>query len=217
MGLQRFEQRLERLVEGVFTKAFRSGLQPVEIGRRLVRELDAGRTLGVRGTVAPNSFEVTLSPDDWERFAGFGDALQGELAAAVREHARDEGYHFIGPVEVEIVVNERCKRGDMKVVASIVQSAGGAVGALVLPDGERVQLGDQPAMIGRLPDCAVTLSDPQVSRHHAEVRPSEEGYRVFDLGSMNGTLVNGTRVGEHALQDGDVIRVGATSIRYEES
>ena len=62
MGLQRFERRLERLVEGGFGKAFRSGLQPVEIGRRLVRELDAGRTLGVRGTVVPNHFVVLRLP-----------------------------------------------------------------------------------------------------------------------------------------------------------
>ena len=100
MGLQRFERRLERLVEGAFTKAFRSGLQPVEIGRRLVREMDAGRTLGVRGRVAPNRFSVWLSPDDSERFSGFADALQRELQDAVREHARDENYHFIGPVEL---------------------------------------------------------------------------------------------------------------------
>ena len=87
MGLQRFERRLERLVEGAFTKAFRSGLQPVEIGRRLVRELDAGRTVGVRGMVAPNRFSVWLSAEDAERFAGFMDALQRELQDAVREHA----------------------------------------------------------------------------------------------------------------------------------
>ena len=72
-------------------------------------------------------------------------------------------------------------------------------------------------MIGRLPECAVALSDPQVSRHHAEVRPDHDGYRVVDLGSTNGTLVNGTRVAEHALRDGDEIVVGQHPIRYEES
>jgi hypothetical protein len=217
MGLQRFERRLERLVEGAFTKAFRSGLQPVEIGRRLVRELDAGRTLGVRGTVAPNRFSVWLSPEDGERFAGFTDVLQRELQDAVREHARDEQYHFIGPVEVLVGIDERRKRGDMKVDAEIVEAEGGMVGSLVLPDGRRVQLGQETAVIGRMPDCAVSLSDPQVSRHHAEVRPDHGGYRIVDLGSMNGTLVNGTRISEHPLQDGDEIVVGATSVRYEES
>jgi hypothetical protein len=217
MGLQRFERRLERLVEGAFTKAFRSGLQPVEVGRRAAREMDAGRTLGVRGTVAPNRFVVWLAPEDAERFAGFTDVLQRELQDALREHAREEGYHFIGPVEVQIEVNDRAKRGDLRVDAEIVEGEGGQVGALVLPDGRRVQLTQDVAVIGRLPECAVALSDPQVSRHHAEVRPDHDGWRVVDLGSMNGTLVNGTRIAEHVLRDGDVIVVGATSVRYEES
>src|SRR5438445_3515180 len=84
MGLQRFERRLERLVEGTFSKAFRGGgLQPVEIGRRVGRQMDTGRTLGVRGTVAPNKFTIWLSRDDLERFSGFHDALARELADAV--------------------------------------------------------------------------------------------------------------------------------------
>jgi Protein of unknown function (DUF3662)/FHA domain len=217
MGLQRFERRLERLVEGAFTKAFRSELQPVEIGRRLVRELDAGRTLGVRGRVAPNRFSVSLAPEDAERFAGFIDVLQRELQDAVREHARDEKYHFIGPVEVVIGADERRRQGDLKVVAEIVEAEDGRIGAIVLPDGRRVQLGQELAAIGRMPDCAVALSDPQVSRRHAEIRPDHDGYRIVDLGSMNGTLVNGTRISEHALRDGDEIAIGATTLRYEES
>jgi FhaA, N-terminal domain/FHA domain len=217
MGLQRFERRLERLVEGAFTKAFRSGLQPVEIGRRLVRELDAGRTLGVRGSVVPNRFSVWLSPEDADRFSGFMDALQRELEDAAREHARDEGYHFLGPVEVLVGVDERRKRGDLSIVAEIVAAEDGRNGALVLPDGRRVQLAEAVARIGRMPDCAVSLSDPQVSRHHAEVRPDHDGFRVVDLGSMNGTLVNGVRISEHVLRDGDEITIGATTIRYEES
>jgi hypothetical protein len=217
MGLQRFERRLERLVEGAFTKAFRSGLQPVEIGRRLVREMDVGRTLGVRGTVVPNEFSVRLSDEDMARFEGFHDALTTELADAAREHAREAGYHFIGPVAVTVDVDPSAKRGDLAVHAAIVEGPDGAVGALVLPDGRRVQLGDEPAVIGRMPDCTVALSDPQASRHHAEVRRAEHGYRVVDLGSTNGTLLNGSTVHDEALADGDVIVIGATSIRYEES
>ena len=71
MGLQRFERGLERLVEGVFAKAFRSGLQPVELGRRLAREMDLRRSVGVNGMVAPNHYEIALSPVDAERFASF--------------------------------------------------------------------------------------------------------------------------------------------------
>ena len=217
MGLQAFERRLERLVEGAFTKAFRSGLVPVEVGRRLVKELDAGRTVGVRGIVAPNHFTVILSPPDHERFASFQDALARELAEAAREHAREEHYHFIGPVSVDIVEDDHRRQGDLRVEARIEQGEGGWAAALVLPDGTRVPLSEAVAVIGRLPDCAVPLSDPQVSRSHAEVRPGPEGYRIVDLGSTNGTAVNGTLVHDHVLRDGDEIGVGNTLIRFEES
>ena len=103
MGLQQFEERLERLVEGTLAKPFRSNLQPVEIGRRLTREMDLHRRVGVRGLIAaPNAFAVTLSPTDVARFSNFIDALSRELSDAAREHARIEGYSFVGPVEVEI-------------------------------------------------------------------------------------------------------------------
>ncbi len=217
MGLQRFERRLERLVEGGFGKAFRSGLQPVEIGRRLVRELDSGRTLGVRGTVAPNHFTVRVAEADLVRFEGFHDALVNELCETVRENARSSDYHFVGPVEVTLVADPRFGVGDLAVDATIVAGSEGTVGALVLPDGRRVQLGDDPVRIGRLPDCAIALSDSQVSRHHAEVRRGERGFEVVDLDSLNGTTVNGAVVREHVLTDGDVINVGETAIRYEES
>jgi hypothetical protein len=217
MGLQRFERRLERLVEGGFGKAFRSGLQPVEIGRRLVRELDSGRQLGVRGTVAPNHFVVRISDTDLARFAGFHDALVAELSGTVRDSARSSDYRFVGPVDVAIEVDPRFGVGDLAVDASIVASEGGSAGSLVLPDGRRVQLGEEPVRIGRLPDCAIALSDTQVSRHHAEVRRDERGFVIVDLGSLNGTTVNEVAVQEHALADGDVISIGETAIRYEES
>jgi Protein of unknown function (DUF3662)/FHA domain len=217
MGLQRFERRLERLVEGGFGKAFRSGLQPVEIGRRLVRELDAGRTLGVRGTVVPNHFTVQLADTDLARFEGFHDAMVRELADTVRESARESNYRFVGPVEVVLVADPKAGVGDLRVIASIVESEDGSGAALVLPDGSRIQLGEDPVRVGRLPDCAIALSDSQVSRHHAEIRRAEKGFEVVDLKSMNGTLVNGAKIQEHALTDGDVISVGETAIRYEES
>jgi hypothetical protein len=217
MGLQRFERRLERLVEGGFGKAFRTGLQPVEIGRRLVRELESGRSLGVRGTVAPNRFTVRISEADRARFEGFQAALVAELTETVRDAARASNYRFAGPVEVSIAVDPRFGVGDLAVDAAIIASPDGLTGALVMPDGRRVQLGEEPVRIGRLPDCAIALSDSQVSRHHAEVRRADQGFAVVDLGSLNGTTVNGVAVQEHSLADGDVIAVGETAIRYEES
>ncbi|MDQ1511111.1 MAG: hypothetical protein QOG50_2955 [Actinomycetota bacterium] len=217
MGLQRFERRLERLVEGGFGKAFRSGLQPVEIGRRLVREMDIGRTLGVRGTVAPNEFTIQIAVADLERFDGFRESLIDELCDTAREHARESNYHFVGPVNVTFAVDPNARIGDLVVDAAIVAGPAGAPAALMLADGRRVELGEDPVRIGRLPDCAIPLSDSQASRHHAEVRPSDHGFLLVDLDSLNGTTVNGVVIHEKKLEDGDVITIGETDIRYEES
>src|SRR6476469_633618 len=148
MGLQQFERRLERLVEGTFAKAFRSGLQPVELGRRLTREMDLQRTVGVHGLIAPNQFKVALGPEDAERFASISDALVRELSEAVREHARDEGYKFVGPVLVELDTDSSLGRGEFLVAGEIAEGPGGhAAGSLSLPDGSRVALGEEPVSI----------------------------------------------------------------------
>src|SRR5579862_7754656 len=106
MGLQQFERRLERMVEGVFARAFRGGLQPVEIGRRLTREMDLRRTIAPRGTLTPNKFSVLLSPADRTRFAPIEDELIQELVAVAREHADVERYNFLGPVTVDMETDD---------------------------------------------------------------------------------------------------------------
>ena len=220
MGLQQFERRLERLVEGVFAKAFRSSLRPVELGRRLTREMDLRRTVGVRGElIAPNHFTFALSDTDREQFTSFEDALRRELGEMAREHAREERYAFLGPVEVEITTDPGLTTGQFLVAGSVREGAGGggAVGSLVLPDGERIVVGTEPLTIGRLPECDVVLSDPSVSRRHAEVRRRDGSILVVDLDSTNGTKVNGAGVRERALADGDEIKVGSASLRFEAS
>ena len=218
MVLSGFERRLERLVEGAFGRAFRSGVEPVEVGRRIVRELEAARVLGVRGVTAPNEFVVSLAPEDHERFAAHLDALSRELTEAVRDYVRDEGYHFLGPVTVALAPDPARRRGDFGVEARIVQGSDGWRAAVVLPDGDRVALAQDSALIGRLPDCAIHLSDPQSSRHHAELRgDGHDGYRIRDLGSTNGTYVNGVAIVDQPLRDGDEIRIGSTVLRFEES
>lgn len=218
MGLQQFEQRLERLVEGAFSKALRGGLQPVEIGRRLTREMDLLRRVGVRGLIAPNFFVVTLSPHDAERFRSFVDVLARELGDAAREHARTENYTFVGPVEVEVHLDEGLRAGRFTVEADVVEGAEGLpAGSLVLPDGKRVVLEAEPISIGRLPECTVVLSDPNVSRRHAELRRQGSDVLLVDLQSTNGTRVNGVPVRERTLADGDEIMVGTTTLRFETS
>ena len=218
MGLQQFERKLERLVEGVFAKAFRSGLQPVELGRRLTREMDAQRAVGVRGIIAPNAFTFALAPADLERFQSFSEAMVRELADAAREHARTEGYVFVGPVHVTLEEDGSVTPGTFLVSGEVLEAPGGAVvGSLVLPDGSRVAISDEPVTIGRLADCDIPVSEESVSRRHAEVRRRGSDIVVVDLGSTNGTKVNGAGVKERRLADGDEITVGSTRLRFEAS
>ncbi|MDQ6837852.1 MAG: DUF3662 and FHA domain-containing protein [Actinomycetota bacterium] len=253
MGLASFERRLERLVEGAFAKAFRSGLQPVEVGRRLTREMDLRRTVAPRGTLAPNRFDVRLSRGDRDRFLPIEDELISELISVARDHARSEGYQFLGPVSISLDPDDTLSSGTMRVRGEMVQAAADAgvaarsaagpragaaarptterapsrfspAGAaspspgavLVLPDGREIAVGDRPVVMGRMPGCEIFLADPNVSRRHAEVRPAGGGWAVADLGSTNGTKVNGVRIsGSEGLRPGDEIRVGATSLRFE--
>jgi hypothetical protein len=215
MGLQKFEQRLERLVEGVFAKAFRGGLQPVELGRRLVREMDTHRALGVRGVLVPNQFRITLSPEDRTRFASIEHTLIAELVDTARHHARDEGYRLPGAVTVELVTDAHLPVGSFHLEARLAE--GGPLAGLVLADGSRFDLPERPVTVGRAPDCDLVLADPTVSKHHCELRPEGADVVLVDLGSTNGTRVNDVGVHDRVLIDGDRIRVGATVLRFETS
>jgi hypothetical protein len=214
MGLQSFERSVERMVDGVFARAFRSQIKPIELGRRLIREMDDHRSVDVRGrTVVPNDFTFYLSPRDLEGFADVHDALIRELAEACVEYAADEGYGLMGPVMVELASDERAKPGRFTVSSRMVEPK--AQGALVLPSGERRMLGDVPFRFGRMPENDLVISDPNVSRQHAEIRPIGPNFVIVDLGSTNGTKVNGATVSQHTLRSGDTISIGATTIRFE--
>ena len=288
MGLQSFEHGVGNMVDNVFSRSTRnSSIRPVELGRRLLREMDDHRSVDVKGRrIVPNAFTFHLSARDHAGFAEIEHALIHELGEAAREYARDEGYHFVGPVQVDIVVDNTLKAGRFGVASVLRESGaaehspahspdssfavveppqvvphapapqpppaepyqpaepapiasapvapiptemtsaplatapprlGSAVGRLQLPSGERVTVGHRVVSIGRLPECTVTLNDPNVSRHHAEVRPGGE-LTIVDLGSTNGTKVNGLRIdGERVLVDGDIVSLGSSHLRFEAS
>ena len=218
MALQEFERRLERLVEGVFAKAFRRGVTPIEIGRRITREMDVQRTVGVRGLIAPNKFTVALNKDDHAQFTAMENHLRGDLAGLAREHAKQEGYSVVGPIEVELTSDKALGRGEFLVASEMAEGEDGGVGAaLVLGDGNRVRIGPEPVTIGRHPDNDVVLPEDEVSRFHAEVRRTDGGsaFHVVDLDSLNGTKVNGSGVAERRLEDGDAIQIGVHTLRFE--
>lgn len=214
MGLAQFERRLERIVEGAFAKAFRGQLQPVELGRRLTREMDLRRTVGQRGVIAPNHFDVYLSTADYERFESLGAVLNTELVDAVREHASRERYLFVGAIEIVVHEDTGLTTSTFAIESEMLESSG-PPGWLVLPDGRRVGIADEIVTIGRLPECAVVLEDPNVSRRHAQLRREGDSVVLVDLGSTNGTKVNGVQVRERRLMPGDTITVGTTPMRFE--
>jgi Protein of unknown function (DUF3662)/FHA domain len=119
--LRDFERRLEGLVEGLFASAFRGGLQPVELAKRVLREMDAGKTVGVNEIWAPNHFSFELSRSDFDRFEQAEGALASELERVVREHAVERGWGLLGPPEMEFRVDESLGKGRFRCEASIVE------------------------------------------------------------------------------------------------
>ncbi|HUR48843.1 MAG TPA: DUF3662 and FHA domain-containing protein [Acidimicrobiales bacterium] len=218
MGLQNFEKKLERLVEGVFAKAFPSGLQPAELGRRLTREMDHQRQVGVRGMVAPNCFVFEMATEDHERLSRGADTLARELASEARQHARTHSYSFIGPVEVRFAEPQRdVTPGTFRLSATMVEGEGGRPAAVITPDGQRVELRSKPILIGREDDCTIVIhpDDKEASRRHAEIRRLGDGFAIADLGSVNGTRVNGSGITERELTGGEKISIGRSTFRFE--
>ncbi len=224
--LRDFERRLEGLVEGLFAKTFRSGLQPVELAKRLMREMDSGKTVGLRGVVAPNHFEFSLSPVDSERFEQAERALIGELQQVVRDAAAERGWGLVGPPEVSFQIDEKLKKGGFHCVAALVEGEDkvapvqpGASAYLVIVDAagaepRSVRLGHALATIGRLAECEVVIRDPSASRRHAQIRETGGVYTLTDLGSTNGTQLNGQTIQSRDLADGDRIVIGATVLEF---
>ena len=218
MGLQSFEDGLGRMVEGVFSRAFKSNVRPIEIGRRLIKEIDSNRTVDMKGRrVVPNQFVVRLAADDQVALADIESALITELAEAVKEYCADENYHLRGPVVVTIEIDQSVNTGRIEVDSSVRKvGASEIVAKVTLPDDRKITLGKDTLIIGRLAECDIAFDDSNVSRRHAEIKAVAGGFAVNDLGSTNGTKVNGVTITfERALRDGDIISVGSHSIRYE--
>ena len=217
MVLRNFERRLEHLVEGTFARVFKSGLNPIEIGRRIVREIDANQSVAVDGALAvPNHYWVYISTADYERFQEVETPLTNELIEAARTHIADENYRVLGPVSVVLVEAPEYPEGTLQVQAQWREGAANPTAAeLVMETGERFNIGDAAFTIGRMPNSSLILSDENVSRNHAMIQRGPGGWVLTDAGSTNGTTVNGNRVSEAQLKSGDRIVFGATPATFE--
>ncbi|MGI8595574.1 MAG: FhaA domain-containing protein [Solirubrobacteraceae bacterium] len=253
--LKNIENKIAGLVEGTFSRAFKSEVRPVEIARKLAREMEENKTFSVSRVYVPNEYAVYLSPQDRERFADYEGALASELSGYLLEHARREKLALLSRPAIEFRMDDRLRLGEFGIQARMVQppeeerpsgsargemghtmvySAAGTAGAadgrleqplearrgaagtaLVLVDGRRMVLEGSPAVVGRSRGCEIVVDDPNVSRKHAEIERTAEGWAVRDLDSTNGVIVNGRRiVAPHHLQPGDRMEIGTSEIVF---
>jgi hypothetical protein len=258
--LRTLESKLTGLIEGTFNRAFRSEVRPVEIARKLAREMEEHKSQTLTRTFVPNEYRVFLSPRDRERFEGYEDALADELAGYLLEHARREELTLPARPVIEFETDGRLGLGEFGIQTGMVapdefhehepehdyepepervpQPQAGrtmvygnagrlaepleerahtrAPTALLLVDGHRMVVGPGGATLGRSRQCDVVLNDPNVSRQHAELRPRGSSWVLSDLGSTNGSRINGHPVERsEVVRPGDEIERGATILRFE--
>jgi hypothetical protein len=224
--LDRFEQRLDRLVNGAFARAFKAEVQPVEVAAALQREIDDRAAVVSRGrTVVPNVFTVELSGHDFERLSTYTDPLRAELATMISDYAGEQSYTFLGPVDVELGRDDELETGIFRVRSEArpgVTAAPPATGvvtaatpALVI-SGTPYPLTRPVTVIGRGTDTDLRIDDPGVSRHHLQLAlVPGQGVELRDLGSTNGTQVDGRPITTPVrLRDGALITVGTTEIVF---
>jgi len=246
--LRNLESKLAGLVEGTFSRAFKSEVRPVEIARKLAREMDEHRVQSLSRTYVPNEYTVWLSPDDRDQFSGYEDELRRELSGYLLEHARKERVALLTPPDIGFKTDDRLRLGEFGIQARLVRphedpaqephqaeeghtmvysSSERIAAPLREPDprrasarlriGGRTELvGSAGAVLGRSREADIVLDDANVSRKHAEIRPSGGSWTVRDLGSTNGVKVNGRRIdGAQSLKPGDVIELGTSHATFE--
>ena len=215
MGLlDNFEKGLERAVNGAFAKTFRSGLQPVEITSALKREIDTKAAVVSRDRVlVPNSFVVRMSPDDYARMTGLGPALIDELVDLVQKHAASQRFQFAGGITLALQADDGLAVGMVQVDS---QNVKGQVAWTPVLDvnGKRYPIMKGRTVIGRGSEADLTLDDSGASRRHAEVQWDGSRARVRDLGSTNGTQLNGAPVKDAILEPDSVIGIGRSRITF---
>ncbi|HET7449642.1 MAG TPA: DUF3662 and FHA domain-containing protein [Gaiellaceae bacterium] len=251
--LRSIESKLESLFEGVFGRAFRTNVQPVELARKLVKEMDDHRNVSVSRVYVPNEYTVYLATGDRDQFATYEAQLQDELGDYLAEHARRESYALLTPPKVEFETDDDLDVGVFGIATRMVQPSGRAQegpptdiepnatmvykpAAAAVPqpteaasavelgvqrevavlawEGKRQEVEKRRIVIGRSKDADVQVTDPNVSRRHAELHQEGATYWLVDLDSTNGVEVGGKRVKRLKLEDGSRFTIGSTEIVF---
>ena len=220
--LDRFEKSVESAVNGVFSKFGSKDLQPVDLSSALEREIDA-EAMPVGRTVAPNEYRFKLSTPDFDRIEQWGsEALANELADNLTQYAKSQHYAFVGPVVVIFEEDLELSKGSFNLSSESVQ--GNAVpvttddqsedSPVLEVNGNQYLLTKPQTVIGRGSGCDIVIDDPGISRKHLEIDITDNGVIARDLGSTNGTYVEGHQVPAATLLDGNTITIGRTRILY---
>jgi len=215
MGLlDSFERGLERVVGGAFAKTFKSGVQPLELAAALRRELDTTAAVVSRERIlVPNILTVRLSPADHARMVSLGEALIDELTQLLQQHATAQHYTFPGGISVTLEEDGRLTEG---VVVVESKSVKGRVEwtPVVEINGDRHRLTRSRTIIGRGSEADITIADTGTSRKHIEILWDGERAQVTDLGSTNGSRLDGAPVSRAVLPPDSVIEIGRTRIVF---
>jgi Protein of unknown function (DUF3662)/Inner membrane component of T3SS, cytoplasmic domain len=237
--MSRVERFFERLVERPSARLFRTKLQPIQILRRIERAMEARRGAEGRPGLVPDQFIVHIHPGDLATLTS-PDQVAAELASGTLTFARSHGYSLRDRPRVTLQPDPRLRPGEVEVDAALsavpeAPEGEGAVDAgtrvfevpvVRAPDVvieirepnrpvRRVPVSGAPIRIGRAPDCELVLRDSRISRRHARLTARDGVLVLTDLGSTNGTRVNGHRVSEVVLGAGDRILLGETTLTIE--
>lgn len=224
MGLlDKFERGVENVTNRAMSRSSNT-VAPIEVASKLRETMDKRSQAFARDrTVVPNVFRVHLSPNDAAQFESWGlDETIRQMEEVVTTHAGEQGYSFVGPVKVSIVPD-----GNLPPTAIEVESStrrGGAAPAAASTaspshpildiDGQRYLLTGPLTVIGRGSEADIIVDDSGVSRRHLEIRLTQGHAIATDLGSTNGTFVEGHRVDAATLLDGNTLTVGRTRIMF---
>jgi hypothetical protein len=220
-GFQRFESKLEQMISGVFARAFRSAVQPVEIAAALQREVDNNsQVLSRQRRLVPNDFHVELAETDLDRITDLGPALERDLREQLQQHADSQGYVFTGPVHIAFDAAEDLTTGRFRIrsrnQASVTdnddRTRSRAPVAMLEINGALHAIRAPGLVIGRGTEADLRINDPGVSRTHLDLQVDGERVYAVDMGSTNGILVDGERVQRALLRDGSTVRIGHTDL-----
>jgi hypothetical protein len=239
-ALSRFEGFMESIVEGSVQRLFRSPVQPAEIARRLERAMESQQAISVDRVIVPAFYRAFLNPEDFKAFERIQESLEREMSNYLRELAQERGFSLLEHPFVDLLPDPAVARRGIQVVAEMSASQGGSGGTiestqvistggvpagrgqptaqltLDTPDGPHVfPIETNLITLGRGLNNDLIVEDPRVSRQHAQIRYKSRRYFIGDLGSTNGTYVNGTAVTtDQVLHDGDVVSFGGLEMRF---